>query len=264
MVINTNTTALSSARLLSQSSDMLSKSLERLSSGSKIVSPDDDPAGLAVSMNFSAQINRVSAAQGNVGNAISFSQTRDGFLQQVGSALDRMSQLAMMAQDKTKSASDLNDYQTEFSQLASYVNDLGSKDFNGVKLFATTVTVGVTTDSEGKTMNLAALDNSQFNALTSLNIATGAVAALQAVTTAIQNVATQRAEVGADISELNSYSSQLGVLSDNLSAANSRIADVDVATESANYAKYNILVQAGTAMLAQANAAPQAALKLLS
>ena len=169
-----------------------------------------------------------------------------------------MSQLAVMAQDKTKSTSDLNDYQTEFSQLSSYVNDLGSKDFNGVKLFATTVTVSVTTDSEGKTMNLAALDNSQFNALTSLNIATGAVAALQAVTTAIQNVATQRAEVGADISELNNYSSQLGVLSDNLSAANSRIADVDVATESANYAKYNILVQAGTAMLAQANSTPQA------
>src|SRR5437867_1964851 len=98
MVINTNISALSSARLLSESSSMLSKSLARLSSGSRIVSPEDDAAGLAVSMRFDAQINRTSAAKINVTNAISYSQTQDGFMQKVAKALDRMSELSILAQ----------------------------------------------------------------------------------------------------------------------------------------------------------------------
>src|SRR5512132_605332 len=102
MVINTNMSAQSGARMLSDSSALLSKSLGRLSSGSKIVSPEDDAAGLAVSMRFDAQINRVRAANNNVGNAISFSQTQDGFLKKIGKALDRMSELAMLSQDVTK------------------------------------------------------------------------------------------------------------------------------------------------------------------
>src|SRR6185436_4277831 len=102
MVINTNVSAQSSARLLSESSAMLAKSLARLSSGSKMVSPEDDPAGAAVALRFDAQINRTKAANANVGNAISFSQTQDGFLQKIGKALDRMSELSMLAQDVTK------------------------------------------------------------------------------------------------------------------------------------------------------------------
>src|SRR6202007_3335549 len=101
MVINTNISAQTGARLLSESSSMLSKSLARLSSGSKIVSPEDDSAGLAVSMRFDAQINRIDAASGNIGNATSYSQTQDGFLQKVGKALDRMSELSVLAQDAT-------------------------------------------------------------------------------------------------------------------------------------------------------------------
>lgn len=262
MVINTNTTALSSARMLSQSSSMLSKSLQRLSSGSKIVSPEDDAAGMAVSMNFSAQINRISAAQGNVGSAISYSQTRDGFLQKIGDALDRMSQLSLMAQDKTKSTDDLADYQAEFDKLGAYIDDLTTKQFNGVDLFSGTA-LTVTTDSDGNTTDLAVTNEASYNLNTDGSLDVTASATVGAIKDAITAVATDRASVGADISVLNSYSDQLGILSDNLSAANSRIKDVDVAAESANYAKYNILVQAGTAMLAQANAAPQAALKLL-
>src|SRR5206468_5786406 len=106
MVINTNISAQSSARLLSESSSMLAKSLARLSSGSKIVSPEDDAAGLAVSMRFDAQINRTTAAKNNVANGISFSQTQDGFLQKVGKALDRMSELSILAQDVTKTDAD--------------------------------------------------------------------------------------------------------------------------------------------------------------
>src|SRR5678810_1115296 len=103
MVINTNIAALTSAHLLGASTSMLSKSLARLSSGSKITSPEDDSAGLAVSMKLNAQISRVDAANSNVGNAISFNQTQDGYLSKINDALTRMSELAVLAQDVTKS-----------------------------------------------------------------------------------------------------------------------------------------------------------------
>ena len=106
MVINTNVTAESSANLLATSSANLAKSLQRLSSGSKIVSPDDDAAGLAVSMKFDAQSKRIGAAVTNISNAISFTKTQDGYLAQVGKALNRMGELAVSAQDVTKTADD--------------------------------------------------------------------------------------------------------------------------------------------------------------
>src|SRR5215468_609492 len=120
MVINTNISAQSSARMLAESSTMLAKSLARLSSGSKIVSPEDDAAGLAVSMRFDAQLSRLTAASNNVGNAVSFSQTQDGFLQKVGTALNRMSELAVEAQDATKTTTDDALYNAEFTKLSSY------------------------------------------------------------------------------------------------------------------------------------------------
>src|SRR5258708_29436720 len=114
MVINTNVSAQSSSRLLTESSTQLSKSLARLSSGSKFTSPEDDVAGIAVSMRFDAQINRIDAATSNVNNAVSYSQTQDGFLQKVAKALDRMSELSVLSQDVTKSSSDRGLYQKEF------------------------------------------------------------------------------------------------------------------------------------------------------
>jgi flagellin len=265
MVINSNLAAQTSARLLSQSSNMLAKSLSRLSSGSKIISPEDDAAGLAVSMRFDAAISRIGAASNNVGNAVSFSQTQDGFLQQVGTALNRMSELSVLAQDSTKTTTDDALYNAEFTKLASYINDLATKDFNGVSLFnPTTSALAVTTDADANTIALTGVDGSQYDLSgSSVADATSAAAALTAVKAAITTLATDRANVGANISVLNSYSSQLGVLKDNISAANSRIKDVDVAQESTNYARYTILVQAGTAMLAQANQQPQSVLKLL-
>jgi flagellin len=265
MVINSNLPAQTSARLLSQSSNMLSKSLARLSSGSKIVSPEDDAAGLAVSLRFDAQLARIGAASTNVGNAVSFSQTQDGFLQQVGTALNRMSELSVLAQDSTKTATDDALYNTEFTKLASYVNDLATKDFNGVSLFDPTKSaLAVTTDADANTITLTGVDGSAFDlSSSSVANATSAASALTAIKAAISTLATDRANVGANISVLNAYSSQLGVLQDNISAANSRIKDVDVAQESTNYARYQILVQSGTAMLAQANQQPASVLKLL-
>jgi len=267
MVINTNISAQTTAQLLSQSETSLSQSLARLSSGSKINSPADDSAGLAVSMNLVAQMGENTAAQGNVGNAISFNQTQDGYLQQVSSALDRMSELAVQAQDVTKSSTDRGLYENEFSTLATYINNVASQNFNGVSLFdGNTLNVTVNSDGSNPYGNVGVqLGTGTHYDLSSQSLSTtgGAVTALAAVTTAITQLAKDRGHIGANIETLTDYSNQISTLNNNLSAANSQIMDVDVAQESTNYAKENILVQTGTAMLAQANAVPQIALKLI-
>jgi len=267
MVINTNMSAQSSARLLMESSGLLSKSLSRLSSGSKIISPEDDVAGQAVSTRFDAQISRINAAKSNIANTVSFSQTQDGFLKKVSSALDRMSELSILSQDVTKTNNDRGLYNLEFSTLASYVSDLAGKDYNGVSLFNGQA-FSVTVDSEGNTFTMNGVDlaASAYTAVTTganVSTTTAAASALTAVKAAITKLSTDRAGIGANVARLNSTADQLGVLRDNLTAANSRIKDVDVAEESTQYARYNILVQAGTAMLAQANSMPQNVLRLL-
>jgi flagellin len=245
---------------------MLSKSLARLSSGSRIISPEDDAAGLAVSLRFDAQINRTKAANANVGNAISFAQTQDGFLQKVGKALDRMSELAILAQDVTKTDEDRALYDAEFATLGAYIDNVSDKDFNGVSLFSST-NLDVTVDGDTGTFQMDGIDLSgaSYSDATGAGVdtAANAILALADVKVAINQLATDRAAIGANVSRLNLNSEALGVLNDNLSAANSRIKDVDVAEESTQFARYNILVQAGTAMLAQANATPQSALRLL-
>jgi len=245
---------------------MLAKSLARLSSGSKIVSPEDDAAGLAVAMRFDAQINRTQAANNNVANAISFSQTQDGFLKKVAKALDRMSELAILSQDVTKTDADRALYGKEFTTLGAYITDVSGKDFNGVSLFSAS-NLTVTTDGDTGTFSMTGvnLGASQYTTVTAAGVATttAAATALTGVKAAITQLASDRATLGSSVTRLSFTSEQLGVLKDNLIAANSRITDVDVAEESTKFARYNILVQAGTAMLAQANATPQPALQLL-
>ena len=273
MVINTNITANSAARNLADSTRLLSKSLARLSSGSKITSPEDDAAGLSQVMRLEAQINRNSAVRANVGNAVSFVQTQDGFLQKVQSALDRMSELSVLSQDITKSNTDRSNYSVEFTQLQNYISDIGGKDFNGVTLFATAGKL-VTIDSDASTFSMNALDMTSSTVTTGLaNIyngtssaitnTTSAASALSNIQTAIQNLADMRAKVGANIQRLNMTDDQVTILNENLAAASSRIKDVNVAEESTQYAKANILVQSGTAMLAQANVLPASALQLI-
>ncbi len=201
----------------------------------------------------------------NLTSAMSYSQTQEGFLQKVGRALDRMSELAALAMDGTKSAGDKANYQTEFTDLKAYISDIGTKDFNGVSLFSGTA-LSVTKDSDGNTWDLNA---SSMNAVdvTSVIAADFAVTSSNAVGTiksAIENIATHRAKVGANIQRVALTQEQVSILSENLSASSSRIKDVDIAKESTAFARYNILVQSGTAMLAQANVLPQHALRLLS
>ena len=268
MVINTNTTAQNAAQLLGQSSASLSKSLARLSSGSKITSPADDSAGLAVSMKLGAQISRTGAAQQNVGNAISFNQTQDGYLQKVNDALNRMSELSVLAQDVTKTSSDRTLYNNEFGTLQTYTKDVATKDFNGVSLFNGT-TLNVTSDSDAKAFSNTGVNlsgttySTATGSSTKIDSIANAKTALTNVKNAINQLASDRASIGSNIESLGFYNDQLGSLSNNLSAAKSRITDVDVAQESTNYARQNILVQSGTAMLAQANSMPQSVLRLL-
>jgi len=267
MVINTNISALNAASQLMQSQASLSQSLQRLSSGSQITSPADDPAGLAVSMQLTSETSRVTAASNNVADATSFSQTQDGYLQQVNTALSRMSELAVAAQDVTKTTSDRALYQQEYSALGSYINNVSSQSFNGVSLFSGTA-LNVTTDPSGDTFAMVGmtLKSTTYTTATGDNLTSvsGSQKAQKDTENAIQQLASDRANIGANEESLTYYSNQLSSLSNNLQAANSQIADVDVATESTNYAKDNILVQTGTAMLAQANSMPQSVLKLLS
>ena len=265
MVINTNTAAIRGARMLGESTNRLNSALARLASGSKIVSPQDDAAGLAVASKFDAQIQRNKGISNNLTSALSYSQTQDGFLQKVGKALDRMSELATLALDSTKSTSDKANYNTEFTDLKNYISDIGLKDFNGVSLFNGTG-LSVTKDSDGNTWDLNA---SSLNAVDITSVIASAFAvtssgAVGTLKTAIENVATHRAKVGANIQRLQFTQEQVSILNENLSASVSRIKDIDVAEESTQFARYNILVQSGTAMLAQANLLPQNALRLLS
>jgi flagellin len=263
MVINTNIAALTSANNLDNSTNALNASLARLSSGSKIVNASDDPAGLAESMELNEQIGETNAANTGISDALAFSQTQDGYLQQVSAALNQMASLAVSAQDPTKSAAEVADYQAQFAALQTTITTAMGQTFNGQNLFGNGFTVGGVTvvaiaPSADQTNGTA-----WTNAITTDDLSTGAAAAQTDVQGAINALATARGSVGANEEQLTYAGNELSVLSTNLSAANSAITDVDVAQESTDYAKEQILVQAGTAMLAQANQNPQTVLKLL-
>jgi len=254
---------------------MLQDSLNKLSSGSKIVNPSDDAGGLAVSMKLTATANRDGDLLNNVADVNSLLQTQDGALQVAGSILDRMSQLETLYQDPTKNSSDLANYDSEFNQLQSELTTLTTQSFNGVSLFSTGgSTLNVYTTNDLSTSNAVAVSQ---QALVSTGTGIGAITAtgvtslgsstlggLSTITTAIQNVATMRAVNGAEQSRLNFASTLLTTNQTNLQAANSAISDVDVAQETTNLAKWNVLVQAGTSMLTQANQSSQVALKLIT
>ena len=245
VVINTNYAATAAANNLAASNLNLQRSLNRLSSGSKIVSPSDDAGGLAVSMKISAEATRLGASSTNMANEVSFFQTQDGALKVVGKILDRMSELSTLYTDKTKSATDVLNYATEFTSLVAELGNIKGSQFNGIALFDDATGLGVaTSDAFAK-------------------VAVGDIKNLATITKAITDTASLRADNGSAQSTRGFEAELLTVTKANLEAANSRIADVDVASESTQLARWNILVQSGTAMLAQANSATQSVLKLL-
>lgn len=266
MVINSNVGAMQASNQLRGNQDALTKSLSRLSSGTKTNDSSQNAADLAVSLKLDAQVQRMTAAENNLSSAMSFSQTQDGYLRNIGKALDRMSELAILSQDVMKPDDDRALYDKEFQQLGEFITEAGTKDFNGVSLF-TVNSLAVTIDSEGNTLGLTGipLDTTTYTDVTGGNVSTttAAVSALQKIKSAIGQLGQDIAQLGSTQARLNSTSQNLAISKMNLSAASSKIKDVDVAAESTEFAKYNILVQSGTAMLAQANQLPQNVLRLL-
>jgi flagellin len=270
VVINTNYAATVASNNLAASNSMLQRSLNRLSSGTKIVNPADDAGGLAVSMKLSAAAKRSGAAATNIGNSVSYLQTQDGVLKVAGKVLDRMSELKTLYSDPTKNSTDKANYDVEFTQLTNQLDSLSNESFNGVGLFGSTgLSVNVSEDGS-QTVAISGKDlgdsTSGIGALADSGTGVGSLSSvsLGTITGAIQTVATMRASNGAEQSRLGFASEVLTVNKANLEAANSRITDVDVAEESTQLARWNILVQSGTAMLAQANQSAQVALRLIS
>jgi flagellin len=284
--INTNTAATSAAYNLSNTNVNLQRSLNRLSSGSRINSSMDDAGGLAVSMKLSASIRRTEATQANVNNALSMLETQDGVLKSAEKVVSRMSELIQLAADVTKSTTDTALYQTEYESLQSQIVSMLGEKFNGVSLFASSatlntdvdnVTLQVVTSQDGsQTIGISQLDlaaisgyvgtsssTGEIIADDAFTSATGAAAAISNITLAIQTLADLRAKNGSEQVRLTFATDMLAINKTNLEAANGRITDVDIASESANLARLNILQQAGTAMLAQANQANQSVLRLL-
>jgi flagellin len=274
VVINSNIAASVASNNLAYSTSMLQESLNKLSSGSKIVNPSDDAGGLAVSMKLSATVNREGDLQNNISDATSFLQTQDGALSVAGSILDRMSQLETLYQDPTKNSSDQGNYDDEFKQLQTELTNITSSTFNGISLFGASSSSSLTVYTDDSLSSSQAVSVSQQDLASSASgigaITSTAVTSLgssgfslSTITDAIQNVATMRANNGAQQSRLGFANTMLATNQTNLESAVSNIKDVDVAQETTNLAKWNVLVQAGTSMLSQANQSAQIALKLI-
>ena len=300
--INTNTAAASASYFLSKNNAALQKSLNRLSSGTRITKPADDAGGLAVSMKLQGTINRLSGVEKNIGNAISYLQVQDGILESAAKIVDRMGELKALSQDVLKNSSDIDNYNSEFHTLQLQLYQMSDTKFNGVSLFGSgssavfggtssqDITVSIFTSATGasgskvsinRSMLLSALtidagnlSSSSWSATMSGDNKTFAVSVaskamdLSAVSVgvfnqALQNIATLRAENGGSVSRLQFAQESAAQQRTNLEAANGRIVDVDIASESTTLAKYNILVQASASMLAQANSSPNVALMLL-
>ena len=264
--INTNSASSAAAYNLTNTNVNLQRSLQKLSSGSRINSSFDDAGGLAVSMKLSASIRRTEATQANVNNALSFLQTQDGVLKNADSIIVRIAELAGLGTDVTKSSSDLSLYQTEVTSLVTALSDLNNEQFNDIPLVAASsdsLTVYTSEDGgQSVSITVSGLGDIDFSDV-DVSSNSGAQAAVSTITAAIETIATLRATNGSEQSRLTFAADMLAVNKTNLEAANGRITDVDIASESANLARLNILQQAGTAMLAQANQANQSVLRLL-
>jgi flagellin len=270
--INTNVQSLNAQRNLSSSSMSLSTSMQRLSSGLRVNSAKDDSAGLAIAERMSAQVKGMNVAIRNANDGISLAQTAEGALGKVGDSLQRMRELAVQSANASNSASDRANLDAEYQELALEVTRVltGTK-FNGTNLLNTsaglTFQVGadnVSTDQiDINTTNLAGGSGITAVVGGSLTSAANALSAMDDLDTAIDEITTARAGFGAAQNRFESVIANLQVSSENLSSSRGRIMDADFAVETSNLSRGQILQQAGTAMVAQANQLPQGVLSLL-
>jgi flagellin len=273
----TNVSSLNAQRNLANTQNALASSVGRLSSGMRINTASDDAAGLGISENLKSNLRSLAQAQRNANDGISMSQVAEGSMSDMQGIVSRMRELSVQSANATLGATERGYIQTEFAQLSAEINRIGAvTDFNGQKLLDGSASTGLSfqigiqnTANDRISMSITKLTTSTLGlsalhiASASLSTASSAQAAIGAFDKAIQQLSQARAKVGATQNRMTVTVSNLAVAQENLTAANSRIRDVDVAAESSNLTKSQILSQAGLAVLAQANQLPQSALSLL-
>jgi len=278
MTINTNIQSLNAQRNLATSQSSLATSMQRLSSGLRINSARDDAAGLAIATRMDAQVRGMNVATRNANDGISMAQTADGALSQVSDSLQRMRELAVQARNATNSDSDKDSLNKEFAQLqAEITRVVGGTTFNGKAVIGADATamnfqIGANTTSE----NTVTVTTTNLNSDATITAVTGSSVVIDStadastigsvidnIDTALNTINDQRATFGATESRFEAIISNLQDGVQNQSAAKSRIMDADFAAETANLSRAQILQQAGTAMVAQANQLPQQVLTLL-
>ena len=270
--VNTNVASINAQRNLSAVTDRLSNNYRRLSTGLRISTAADDAAGLAISERLRSQVRSLEQAKRNANDGISFVQTAEGALNEVSSILTRLRELAIQSSNGSVSNQDKETLDEEFQSLVSEVNRIGrSTEFNGIKLLdgsASTVSFqvgfGTTAGIDTLSVSLSAALSTSLS-LNSLDIGSGGTTttAITNIDAAINSVSSLRGSLGAVQNRLGSTINNLAIQVENLSAAESRIRDVDVAYETAQLTKLQIMQQAAISVLGQTNALPQAALRLL-
>ena len=263
--IQNNVEAFNAHRNLQAVSDKVSQSMERLSSGYRINRAADDAAGLAISEKMRAQIRGLGQDQRNIQDGVSLVQTAEGALSTVHDMLQRVRELAVQFKNGSLSASNQSAIQSEVYQLASEIERIGnSTKFNGISLLNNTNTVTFQVGAnDGEQIGIAMVSLGAAVGSSYFNLTTTGTTDISNIDTAIDSVSSQRAALGAVQNRLQYSLDNVGIYQENLVAAESRIRDVDMAEETVSLTKNQILAQAGTAMLAQANQAGQGVLSLL-
>ncbi len=279
LIVNTNLLSLNAQRNVKNTQNMLGSAVERLSSGLRINSAKDDAAGMAISMKLTAHVRSLNQAVRNAQDGISVVQTAEGGMNEVHNILTRMRELSQQASTGILATSDRAALNQEFQDLKSEITRISdTTEFNGLKLLdgslstnGVSLQVGINntsndriTVSGGSFNDIDASALGLSGAVSSIDSATNAQSMLALVDTAIGTVSTRRGNLGAVQNRLGSTVANLEIASENLSAANSRIKDADFAIETANLTRSQIILQAGVAVLSQANTIPQYALQLLS
>ncbi len=269
-VIGTNTAAMRAANATTGANKAMSTAMERLSTGKRINSAKDDAAGLAIASTMTSSIRGMNQAIRNANDGISMAQTAEGALGEVTNMLQRIRELAVQSSSGTYSNDDRTNLQTEVTALTTQITSiLNNTTFNGVALFDGTAgsSGSVTIQTGSASGNTVSLDFSKIDlssaTAVSISSSTTASSALTTIDNALKTVNTSRAKLGAGQSQLESAVNNLSANVNNLSDARSRIEDTDYSTETAALAKAQILSQASTAMLAQANQSQQSVLSLL-
>jgi len=274
-VLNTNMASISAQRYLTNAQNKLAASFEKLSSGSRINRAQDDTAGMGISQKLTASINSTSMAMRNANDAIGVLQTAEGALAEVSTMLQRFRELAVQGANPALSSAQLGFLGTEMKGLQTEIASVADRTkFNGTGLLNTSATLTFQTgESISDTLAVDTVIITSFSAVNSLftavsalgaNLSTGDFTAItDTIDTAITEIATQRAKFGSQVNRLGHNINNLSALYENLSAANSRVMDTDYASETASLTKTQILQQAATAMLSQANSQPNVVLALL-